>query len=158
MSVESCESVNDGQHNTTTLRENTELITRIPNRKRKAGTRSETAPTVTGTDKILSYLEKRSMTAAQQHEIDKTFLGYAASVKKLSAKRQTLIKFGIAKLIMEHEIEQHTENLGQGASATQNWCRTSYTSDLNVNQTCTETASLTPSYITTYYENFGNNV
>ncbi|XP_067618200.1 uncharacterized protein [Eurosta solidaginis] len=42
--------------------------------------------------------------------IDLTFLGYASSIKKLSLRRQSLIKFTVAKLIMQQELAEQNEN------------------------------------------------
>ncbi|XP_017482312.1 PREDICTED: uncharacterized protein LOC108379034 [Rhagoletis zephyria] len=42
--------------------------------------------------------------------IDLTFLGYASSIKKLTPRRQSLIKFAVAKLIMQEELAQQSEN------------------------------------------------
>ncbi|KAF2883699.1 hypothetical protein ILUMI_22482 [Ignelater luminosus] len=91
-----------------TERQDTERTQQTPNttrtRKRKALPQitSSSQPTTTG--KILSYPEKRS-TVGEHDEIDKPFLGYAATVRRLSARRQTLLKFSIAKLLMQHELE-----------------------------------------------------
>uniref|UniRef100_A0A0K8U0M3 BESS domain-containing protein n=2 Tax=Bactrocera latifrons TaxID=174628 RepID=A0A0K8U0M3_BACLA len=42
--------------------------------------------------------------------IDLTFLGYASSIKKLSPRRQSIIKFAVAKLIMREELAQQNDN------------------------------------------------
>ncbi|XP_028893677.1 uncharacterized protein LOC105208369 [Zeugodacus cucurbitae] len=42
--------------------------------------------------------------------LDLTFLGYASSIKKLTARRQSLIKFAVAKLIMREELAQQNDN------------------------------------------------
>ncbi|KAK9680893.1 hypothetical protein QE152_g38718 [Popillia japonica] len=71
--------------------------------------RRKVLATTTGVDKIINYLEKQSCRTAQQEEgdeIDKLFRGYAAAVRKLMPRRQTLIKYRIAKLIMEAELEE----------------------------------------------------
>lgn len=42
--------------------------------------------------------------------IDLTFLGYASSIKKLTPRRQSVIKFVVAKLIMREELAQQNDN------------------------------------------------
>ncbi|CAD6996274.1 uncharacterized protein LOC105664883 [Ceratitis capitata] len=41
--------------------------------------------------------------------LDMTFLGYAGSIKKLTPRRQSLIKFAVAKMIMREELSQQNE-------------------------------------------------
>uniref|UniRef100_A0A6P7FWV4 Uncharacterized protein LOC114331643 n=1 Tax=Diabrotica virgifera virgifera TaxID=50390 RepID=A0A6P7FWV4_DIAVI len=61
-------------------------------------------------DKVMSFFNKRHSNCEESaDEIDLVFRGYAASVKKLSPQRQTLIKYQIAKLIMEEELSQQAE-------------------------------------------------
>ncbi|XP_028131407.2 uncharacterized protein LOC114327103 [Diabrotica virgifera virgifera] len=61
-------------------------------------------------DKVISFLNKRHSNCEESaDEIDLVFRGYAASVKKLSPQRQTLITYQIAKLIMEEELSQQAE-------------------------------------------------
>lgn len=58
---------------------------------------------------VLNHLENRTV-HRETDEIDCIFMGYAKTVKKFSSKRQTLVKFRIAKLLMEEELQQHAEN------------------------------------------------
>lgn len=73
-----------------------------PCQKKKLNTTShQAAPQQSGVDKVLDYISKRSTNMTEQYDhIDKIFLGYAASVKKLSPRRQILIKYNIAKMLM----------------------------------------------------------
>ncbi|XP_018575605.1 uncharacterized protein LOC108914314 [Anoplophora glabripennis] len=76
-------------------------------RKRPEQPKSQT----TFVDKVINFLEKHQHknTESSPDEIDLMFQGYAASVKKLSIRRQTLVKYKIAKLIMEEELAQQAE-------------------------------------------------
>ncbi|XP_053958944.1 uncharacterized protein LOC128863685 [Anastrepha ludens] len=42
--------------------------------------------------------------------IDLTFLGYASSIKKLPPRKQSLLKFAVAKMIMQEELAQQNED------------------------------------------------
>nr|XP_014097047.2 uncharacterized protein LOC106622412 [Bactrocera oleae] len=56
-------------------------------------------------EKYLDPLEGRNFDG-----IDLTFLGYASSIKKLTPRRQSIIKFAVAKLIMREELAQQNDN------------------------------------------------
>ncbi|XP_044745535.1 uncharacterized protein LOC123307339 [Coccinella septempunctata] len=60
-------------------------------------------------DKVLNYLDKKHCNE-QKDSIDLTFQAYAASVKKLTIRRQTMVKYKIAKLIMKEELAQQLES------------------------------------------------
>ncbi|KAL1492138.1 hypothetical protein ABEB36_012626 [Hypothenemus hampei] len=73
----------------------------------------------TAAHNVTNYLERRS-TDIQLHydDIDLIFQGYAASVKRLSVRRRTIIKFKIAKLIMEEELAEQEDMLEQSHPGT----------------------------------------
>ncbi|XP_050305347.1 uncharacterized protein LOC126742654 [Anthonomus grandis grandis] len=85
-------------------------------------------------DKVIKYLnERHSDIKSNCNSIDLTFQGYAASVKRLSNRRQTVIKFKIAKLIMEEELAQEAEAQEQsrpGTSYSRASASSSYEMDL----------------------------
>lgn len=93
-------------------------------------------PPSTGVDKIINYLEKQSCRTAQHEErdeIDKLFQGYAASVKKLAPRRQTVIKYRIAQLIMEAELEQmdSEDSFATSSNSNSNSGTLQYSNNLN---------------------------
>ncbi|CAH0398023.1 unnamed protein product [Chilo suppressalis] len=60
-------------------------------------------PTESQVDKVFDFLSKRH---TDYDDIDLIFLGYAKTVKKMSKSRQATVKFHVAKLIMESELEE----------------------------------------------------
>ncbi|KAF5306594.1 hypothetical protein FQR65_LT18532 [Abscondita terminalis] len=74
-------------HNTTTLL----------SRKRK--TKTTTPSTQSSVDKVIAYLETAHKNVQGNDDIDLTFLGYAATVKKFNPRRQAVVKYQIAKII-----------------------------------------------------------
>ncbi|XP_044745217.1 uncharacterized protein LOC123307079 [Coccinella septempunctata] len=77
--------------------------TEVAQKRKRSAVPSETPSNV---EKIISFLDKRHK---EYDSIDLTFQVYAASVKKLSDRRQTMLKFKIAKMIMEEELAQQME-------------------------------------------------
>nr|XP_021194075.2 uncharacterized protein LOC110378940 [Helicoverpa armigera] len=66
-------------------------------------------------DRVISYFAKRDQNnsradIADLDETDLIFLGYARTIKKMKLQRQATLKFEIAKLIMEAEVEQAQES------------------------------------------------
>lgn len=59
-------------------------------------------------EKVIQFLNKKH-NEVNNHPIDLAFQAYAASVKKLSPHRQTLIKYKVAKILMEEELQQLAE-------------------------------------------------
>lgn len=97
-------------------------------RKRKYNT----TPQSSSVDKIINYLDERhNNIGTQLDEIDLTFQGYAASVKKLSQRRQTIIKFKIAKLIMEEEISEQADIEAQNRPGTSFSLQSTFSSATN---------------------------
>lgn len=76
-----------------------------PNKRRKL---IENQSNSSAVDQIIKYLDKKH-NEDNNNSIDFAFKGYAESVKKMSPRRQTLIKYQIAKLIMEEELKQIAE-------------------------------------------------
>lgn len=61
---------------------------------------------------LLSTDKKHSEDSNFYDDIDLICLGYAKTIKKFNPKRQSIIKFKIARLIMEEELAQEIENGG----------------------------------------------
>lgn len=63
-----------------------------------------------GTDRVTPYSDSANESRQIKDEIDFIFLGYAATVRKFSHKRQARVKYQIAKLLMEEELQHIEEN------------------------------------------------
>ncbi|KAL1488157.1 hypothetical protein ABEB36_015115 [Hypothenemus hampei] len=111
-------------------------------RKRKALNSS------TNVDKVIEFLDKRHSNVKNDCDsIDLIFKGYAASVKKLSNRRQTMIKYKIAKIIMEEELAQEAETPTEsrpGTSVVNNFDTSSYMSN-NMSKSPYDNLSSNPS-------------
>lgn len=59
------------------------------------------------TDRAINFLNKRS--SDKYDDIDLICLGYAKTIKKNSPTRQTIVKFKLAELMAEQEMEHHRE-------------------------------------------------
>lgn len=67
--------------------------------------RTHASPNVgSTTSSVLNYLQNRSASKPNYDDIDHICLGYAKTIKKFSAERQALVKFEMAKLLMEQEL------------------------------------------------------
>lgn len=74
-------------------------------KRKRPGTPKDQQPSPqqqSGVDKVISYLQERNSNLYQD-DLDKTFLGYAATARKLSAQRQAILKYEVAKLLMHAE-------------------------------------------------------
>lgn len=58
----------------------------------------------------MNYIEKKHANSQPTDDIDLIFLGYAKSVKKFAPRRQTMVKFQFAKILMEEELQQQLED------------------------------------------------
>ncbi|CAG9814632.1 unnamed protein product [Phaedon cochleariae] len=110
---EATESSDNGNEASTgtTVQEKSAQISYIRNssQKRKAVEKS-TSNNSSNVDKVIHFLDKRHSNVTNTCDsIDLTFQGYAASVKKLSNRRQTIVKYKIAKIIMEEELAEEAE-------------------------------------------------
>ncbi|KAL1516208.1 hypothetical protein ABEB36_000127 [Hypothenemus hampei] len=102
----------------------------------------------TNVDKVIEFLDKRHSNVKNDCDsIDLIFKGYAASVKKLSNRRQTMIKYKIAKIIMEEELAQEAETPTEsrpGTSVVNNFDTSSYMSN-NMSKSPYDNLSSNPS-------------
>ncbi|KAI4465827.1 madf domain transcription factor [Holotrichia oblita] len=105
--------------------QNKELNTELPNTQddnrnivlNKRKKKNKHSP-VSGVDKVISYLDSANKSRQTKDELDLIFLGYAATVRKLNRERQVTIKYKIAKLLMEEELQQLNETLINSRSST----------------------------------------
>lgn len=79
------------------------------NRKRKAI--EEINLQTISVNQIPNYSEKRDYDDNFTYDdIDLIFLGYAKTIKKFPPRRQSILKFKFARLIMEEELKDDTDN------------------------------------------------
>nr|CAD7579787.1 unnamed protein product [Timema californicum] len=79
------------------------------NRKRKH--HEETLSQPSAVERVLAYLENKNVDQNFSYEdIDLIFLGYAKTIKKFSPRRQTIVKFKMAQLLMEEELAQQMDD------------------------------------------------
>lgn len=78
-------------------------------RKRKHG--GETSPQPSSSvGQILNYLENRPIENSAYDDVDLLCMGYAKTIKKFSPRRQTVVKFKIAEILMQEELAQQMED------------------------------------------------
>jgi hypothetical protein len=78
-------------------------------RKRKHG--GETSPQPSSSvGQILNYLENRPIENSAYDNVDLLCMGYAKTIKKFSPRRQTVVKFKIAEILMQEELAQQIED------------------------------------------------
>ncbi|XP_045474907.1 uncharacterized protein LOC123680831 [Harmonia axyridis] len=63
----------------------------------------------TSMDQIVTSPTQQYDTAQTYNDIDLIFQGYAASVKKLPPKSQTMVKFKVAEIIMKAELSEYED-------------------------------------------------
>lgn len=104
-------------------------------------------------------MEKRH--SDTRDSIDLTFQGYTASVKKLSNRRQTIVKYKIAKTIKEEELTQQAETQMEsrpGSSFSDNSAASSYMPNIMHKSPCDNSSNIREagdnSSVATWYEEF----
>lgn len=67
---------------------------------------------VTPVNQVLEYFERKSQkrSQSQMDDLEHIFIGYAKSVKRLSLRRQTIIKMKLAQIIAEQELAEIDES------------------------------------------------
>ncbi|KAJ8936822.1 hypothetical protein NQ318_015289 [Aromia moschata] len=107
--TESSKNISEASTGTTEQERSTIIsYNRNSHQKRKA-IENPASTNSSNVDKVIHFLDKRHSDVKNNYDsIDLTFQGYASSVKK-SNRRQTIIKYKIAKIIMEEELAQEAE-------------------------------------------------
>lgn len=91
------------QQNTPSIPRNTPVLSR----KRRT---QEATPFSTATQQVLTYLKNREASTPTHDKTDLLFMSYAKTVKTFSERRQTMVKYKIAKIMMEEELAQQEES------------------------------------------------
>lgn len=83
----------------------------LPSRIRKRKHGGETSPQPSSSvGQILNYLENRSIENSAYDDVDLLCMGYAKTIKKFSPRRQAVVKFKIAEILMQEELAQQMED------------------------------------------------
>lgn len=132
--AESSENVNEASTGTTVQERSTQISYIRNSRQKRKPVENSSSNNSSNVDKVIHFLNKRHSDVKNNCDsIDLTFQGYASSVKKLSNRRQTMVKYKIAKIIMEEELAQEAETQMEsrpGTSFSNNSTASSYTSNI----------------------------
>ncbi|KAL1488292.1 hypothetical protein ABEB36_015241 [Hypothenemus hampei] len=95
-------SENVSETNTIEQERSTKMLYNLNSYKKRKALGNSASNNSTNVDKVIEFLDKRHSLMLK--------IRYAASVKKLSNRQQTIIKYKIAKIIMEEELAQEAES------------------------------------------------
>ncbi|KAL1489745.1 hypothetical protein ABEB36_013680 [Hypothenemus hampei] len=162
--TESSENVSEAS--STEQEKSTKMLYNLNSYKKRKALGNSASSNSPNVDKIIKFLDKRHSNLKNNCDsIDLIFQGYAASVKKLSNRRQTIIKYKIAKITMEEELVQEAETPTETRPDTnfaKNFDASSYMSN-NMSKSPYDNSSSNPSNIreadhnssaATWYEDF----
>ncbi|KAL4711271.1 hypothetical protein ACJJTC_019112 [Scirpophaga incertulas] len=106
--ISSPSAINEPPTSNLTLERETIVDTRSTHsraRSRNSTQRHISSNAGSSTTSVINYLKNRDASKANYDDIDHICLGYAKTIKKFPAERQALVKFQMAKLLMEQELE-----------------------------------------------------
>ncbi|KAL1492365.1 hypothetical protein ABEB36_010623 [Hypothenemus hampei] len=119
--IEACNMQNESSENVSEASSGNlekERSTKISSHQKRKAIANPASNNSSNVDKVIDFLTKRHSDVSNNSDsVDLTFQGYAASVKKLSNRRQTLVKYKIAKILMEEELAQEAETQTESRSS-----------------------------------------